>query len=217
MNGTIANTTELREAILDQTESLIMRFGFGKVSVGDIAHAAGVSRATVYNHFRSKEGIFAAYMERWLLKVQRSLAAIAESPAPAAKRLRGSIVVMVERFVDDCRRIPTIPDEYFADFRGTEEWKAPVYEVYREAITRILRQGIAANEFAGMDTTKTTEAVLCAIKGMQNEFLVNPPNDAIEQRAGELADVLLHGIAVPARSETRSKKLSNSMPISATS
>jgi AcrR family transcriptional regulator len=49
-----------REAILDAARQVFLEVGFGATSMDAIATAAKVSKQTVYNHFGSKEELFAA-------------------------------------------------------------------------------------------------------------------------------------------------------------
>ena len=55
-----------REGILDSALALFADRGYDRVRVEDIAKAAGVSRATFYNHFEDREEILAALIERLL-------------------------------------------------------------------------------------------------------------------------------------------------------
>ncbi|NYZ11466.1 TetR/AcrR family transcriptional regulator [Azospirillum sp. RWY-5-1] len=48
--------------ILDAAVRLFLDSGFGNVSMDMVARAAGVSKATLYAHFRSKDELFAAMM-----------------------------------------------------------------------------------------------------------------------------------------------------------
>lgn len=57
MNGFERRKEQKRESILRAALALFQAFGFSKVSIGDIAHRAGVSQVTIYNHFGNKEGL----------------------------------------------------------------------------------------------------------------------------------------------------------------
>src|SRR5262249_12667190 len=46
--------------IMESAKDLFMAEGYGAVSMDAVAKAAGVSKATVYSHFGSKEKLFAA-------------------------------------------------------------------------------------------------------------------------------------------------------------
>ncbi len=54
-----------REArILDAATQLIVRYGYDKTTVSDVAREAGVSKGAIYLHYNSKEDVFVAAMER---------------------------------------------------------------------------------------------------------------------------------------------------------
>ncbi|MGH8397311.1 MAG: TetR/AcrR family transcriptional regulator [Gammaproteobacteria bacterium] len=60
--STTDNTSALgkRDVILEAANKVFLEVGFGAASMDTIANAAQVSKQTVYNHFGSKEELFAA-------------------------------------------------------------------------------------------------------------------------------------------------------------
>lgn len=56
-----------REAILDVAAEVFMECGYAAASMSAIAARVGGSKGTLYNYFRSKEQLFAAYVERQCL------------------------------------------------------------------------------------------------------------------------------------------------------
>ena len=54
------NRLEQRSRILDSAFRLFAEHGFDQVTVSDVAKAARVARATVFNHFASKQGLVEA-------------------------------------------------------------------------------------------------------------------------------------------------------------
>lgn len=55
-----------RDAILEAARKVFMEVGFGAASMDSIANVARVSKQTVYNHFGSKEELFAAMIRYWV-------------------------------------------------------------------------------------------------------------------------------------------------------
>jgi TetR/AcrR family transcriptional repressor of mexJK operon len=53
-----------REAILDAAQAAFLDVGFAATSMDGVAAGAGVSKATIYAHFESKEQLFSAVMRR---------------------------------------------------------------------------------------------------------------------------------------------------------
>ena len=58
-----------RSAILEGSKSLIAKVGLQRTNMIDIADAAEVSRATLYNHFRDKASVLRALLESELERV----------------------------------------------------------------------------------------------------------------------------------------------------
>ena len=53
-----------RERILDTASELFYRDGYHAVGIDTIVAASGVAKMTLYRHFRSKDELIAAYLER---------------------------------------------------------------------------------------------------------------------------------------------------------
>jgi AcrR family transcriptional regulator len=63
------STNEVREQrILDAAAELIIRHGYDKTTMNDVADAIGVSRGVVYLHFKSKDKLFEALLYRETLQ-----------------------------------------------------------------------------------------------------------------------------------------------------
>jgi AcrR family transcriptional regulator len=52
------------QRILDVAAALILRWGYNKTTIDDIARQAGVAKGTIYLHWKTREGLFAALMLR---------------------------------------------------------------------------------------------------------------------------------------------------------
>jgi AcrR family transcriptional regulator len=59
-----ARQQERAQRILDVTAELIMRWGYDKTSMDDIAESAGVAKGTLYLHWKTREELFEALLRR---------------------------------------------------------------------------------------------------------------------------------------------------------
>lgn len=59
---------EREHRILDAARTLILRYGYDKTTVSDIAREAGVSKGAIYLHFDSKESLFDALVMRQITR-----------------------------------------------------------------------------------------------------------------------------------------------------
>ena len=62
---TIKNPEERKNEILDAADHLFTQKGFDGTSTNDILEAVGIARGTLYYHFKSKEDIMDALIERY--------------------------------------------------------------------------------------------------------------------------------------------------------
>jgi AcrR family transcriptional regulator len=55
-----------RDRVLGAALDVFLRYGYRRVTMNDVAEAAGISRPALYLVFKSKEDIFKSVYERWL-------------------------------------------------------------------------------------------------------------------------------------------------------
>ena len=81
-----------REAILAAAEEVFARKGYHGASIDDVAQAAGISKALIYEHFASKRELHASLVDPHASELFRRLPASAEAGtagrAAAARRHR---------------------------------------------------------------------------------------------------------------------------------
>ena len=53
-----------RAALLHATDACVARYGVRKTTMVDVASRSGVAKATLYNHFRTKEDVLVALVEQ---------------------------------------------------------------------------------------------------------------------------------------------------------
>lgn len=70
-----------REQLLDIGRALFAERGFDGTSIEEVASQAGVSKPVVYEHFRSKEGLFAVVVDREMEQLLGAITAALESNA----------------------------------------------------------------------------------------------------------------------------------------
>ncbi len=74
-------SNERQTQILNAAAAVIIRLGYDKTSMSDIAEEAGASRGTIYVYFKSKEELFEALIAReWMLYAENWLASIEADP-----------------------------------------------------------------------------------------------------------------------------------------
>jgi AcrR family transcriptional regulator len=78
----------MRTEILTTAAELFRARGYRATTLDDLARRLGISKATVYGHFHSKEDLLAAIFHRTMTLAEAGLAAIRASRLPPAEQLR---------------------------------------------------------------------------------------------------------------------------------
>jgi AcrR family transcriptional regulator len=80
--------TDRRRAILDAAAATLLRYGFRKASVDEVARLAGISRQGLYLHFPTKDSLFTATINHLLEQsIATSRAALAAAGVPLEDRI----------------------------------------------------------------------------------------------------------------------------------
>ncbi|MDF3000728.1 MAG: TetR family transcriptional regulator [Bacillota bacterium] len=88
----VKEAEERRNEILDAADELFSGKGFDGTSTGDILEKVGIARGTLYYHFKSKEDIMDALIERYNLRLMAAAKEIAaDKDLPIASRILGVV------------------------------------------------------------------------------------------------------------------------------
>ncbi len=80
-----------RTAILDSALEVFSRRGYNGASIDEIAQAAGISKALIYEHFPSKKDLHVSLLDMHVQELFERLAANAATQEPGDIRLRNGI------------------------------------------------------------------------------------------------------------------------------
>ncbi|MEM9254887.1 MAG: TetR/AcrR family transcriptional regulator [Pseudomonadota bacterium] len=77
---TKASTQSTSDRILDAAEDLFAEKGYSATSLGDVADRVGIRSPSLYNHFKNKEALYEAVLERLLEGFSAPLLELANGP-----------------------------------------------------------------------------------------------------------------------------------------
>ncbi|MFL5805161.1 MAG: TetR/AcrR family transcriptional regulator [Roseiflexaceae bacterium] len=96
----VSRRQERAQRILDAAAALILRWGYNKTTVDDIARQAGVAKGTIYLHWKTREALFKALMQREKLALTMDVKQrVTADPAGATLRglLKHSALALMQR------------------------------------------------------------------------------------------------------------------------
>ncbi|MEH2506974.1 MULTISPECIES: TetR/AcrR family transcriptional regulator [unclassified Bradyrhizobium] len=202
-----------RTRILDAAMLVFRRHGFRRSSIEQAADAAGLTRQALYHHFKSKEALFRAVIER--LHEEALAAEIAA--AGAAEKQGGSLADILVASVsaklgqlaaslDGSPHVEELFSEHLLQARDLYQKYAAAYaDQLAATITRVCRkQGLVLH--AGMTPRELARCVEMAVNGTKSAYPAMQPADAFLKDLEIMLRTLIAGALGPAKPRTAKQK-----------
>jgi len=198
----IAKRSDIRDLILDAVDLLLAKFGYGKMTMEDVARQVGIGKGTIYLHFPSKEELVLAHIDRIGETVVRKLQEMAGSPDSAERKLRRMLVLRVLHRFDSVAHYTQALGDLLSSVRApllvrrqaTFEKEAAVFE-------DVLRDGARLGALDCPDP-RTNSFVLIQSTNSLLPFNLSPRElgrrEELEDQVGRIADLLIKGL-LPSR------------------
>jgi len=170
------NRDSRREAILDVAAEVFLEVGYSAASMSTIAARLGGSKGTLYNYFRSKEELFAAYIGRhcaWQQETMDELYSQAVEVRPALMEL-GRILLRfvlsdfgIRNFIlviSEAGRSPVVGQLLYeaGPMRGAARLAEFIARSSEEGRLRLCDPQVAAHQFIGLCQNRLWKARLCS-------------------------------------------------------
>ena len=174
-----------REVILDAAEKVFGGMGYHEATTREIASAAGVSEALLYQHFPGKRQLFEAVIKRAAASLEQRIVAA----RIAAEPLRAGLVAFFD-FVDEER------DLYQVFFRQALQADPAFQRLYAELQSHFIELTAEAMDVE-IGRSQNTELVSHALTGMVNELALfwvdrrSPSKDVIIEHATRMGMAIL--------------------------
>jgi len=194
----VANGVDRRELILDAADRLLVRFGYKKMTVDDIAKEAGIGKGTVYLHFASKEEVVLSHVDRIVRPLFAELDAIAARDVSAAERLRMMLLCRVMLRFDAATPFSQSISEVLSDLRaGVIERRQRHFVQEAKALAAMLQEGQRLREFRAHNAAATARVLIAATNSLLPFSLSTAElgkRREVEATAGGIADLLVAGL-----------------------
>lgn len=158
----------LRRSIIEAAERVIARKEYSRVTMDDVAREAEISKATLYNYFRSKRELTLEILAHFFEEINEGGREIASLPVSASEKLKRGIrfylqfnldkeniarMLITDRSFFERMKILVIPEKKPAsdlDRRFITKMKAKRKEIL-DRVSGFLKEGVATGEFREID------------------------------------------------------------------
>jgi len=194
----IAVREDISDLILDAADRLLARYGYRKMTMDDIAQEVGIGKGTIYLHFKSKEEIALARVDRIVDRLNERLRAIADSNGSAAARLRRMLLERVLFRFDSVQHYTESLSDVLAAIRPALLVRHNRHFDEEERVfAALLKEGKSDGEFVFKDIRGTARALLVATNALLPYSLSTRElgkRKDVEAQAAHIAELLIKGL-----------------------
>ncbi len=197
---TKADALATRHQLLDAAECLFAEKGVSRISLNDIALAAGASRGAIYWHFKNKADLFNAMMERTTLPMEQALQQGGQEPGqdPLAE-LRRSIADAMQRIAKDERtrrvfEVATLKVEYVDELMAVRARHRRVQADNVGQMERSLQAALAQRALSlPLPVALLAQGLYALLVGLIHTWLLAPETFELEATAEASVQAYLAG------------------------
>lgn len=191
-----------RKEILQAAERIFAERGLEGARTGAIAAAAGVNKALLFYHFKSKDELFTAVVEESIGEIHRCLMKLLSSQGPAKEVL----LCYVDTFFEAIARRPHNTAVFLramrTDSKLAERMMQKFFIPRTEKLAALIRRGVRGREFRPVDGLQTALLITSLMVfqfwgasvarhiGYDNPFR----KSQLKKRKAAVADFIRHGL-----------------------
>jgi AcrR family transcriptional regulator len=167
-----------RAQILDGAYDVAARHGLDGLTIRRVAAAAGLSHGLVHFHFRTKEALLSALLDRLLASTTAMQAATADATGTPRERLAGLLRDELERLTRDRRQIHLFFDFWLLGTRHPRVRSKMRAELdrYRAAFLAPAAAvlGVEPDQFDGVTAETLASVAVAFVKGCAVQSVLDP-------------------------------------------
>jgi AcrR family transcriptional regulator len=185
------NYSQIQQRILNVAERRMVKFGYRKVTMDEIAQDLHMSKNTIYREFNGKEDIAKALVKRLQRQLDSGLTNIEKTSKDPVHIFSDSILLLRKQlgpwfevfFRELPTELPAVWDE-FLQFRNNKIL----------SIRSLVERGSRNRTLRRVNPSVATEAYLGAVKAVTNPRFLEEHALTFEQALGEVLDIWSNGI-----------------------
>ena len=184
-----------RDAILDTSADLFSQHGYKEVSIRDIAQACGMTNAALYYHFKNKEDLFLAMLQRDHEKTLAALRTAASGPGDLREDLKRLVTQYAAITCQRRQSFQTLRRDLsnVEDVRGHKLF-AEMHSSFMRPLEERLAQAQAEGEIQAGDVRFHARLLHGMIIALTFAGKPDRPRKASAQEVEAAVDVFLKGI-----------------------
>lgn len=188
----MSHGSETEERIRREAAALFRRKGFNGTSMAELASAVGISKSSLYHHFRSKQALLSEIIELTVNRVTPLVQAVAESDLPIRERFTKAVAIHTEEAIHDQDAVACFIEE--GRYLNPDFMSAHVAnrDHYQDLFVSMLEEGIESGDFASQDPALSVMAIMGMCNSVVRWYRPGGKRTA-EEIASEFAALAVRG------------------------
>ncbi len=184
---------ERRAQLLEVAREVVLRHGYRKANLGDVAREAGVSRATVYNYFTSKELLLRAIVGQEVEQLRRAVACELDLTAPPDRQLLAYVRAR-RRHIKKIKAFYILVHHVTRDVMHIVQAEIETHQAQERAyLVGLIGAGVRSGLFRPVDPELMGAALFSAVRGLDEDYVFDSLEDFADG-AEYLIQALLVGL-----------------------
>lgn len=183
-----------KQIITQVAQNIFSTNGLLKTTVGEIAKAARMGKASLYHYFQSKEEIFKEVVEQENRFLKEKIREAVNRETTPQKKMKIYILKKMEYLNELANIHSALKDEYLENYAFIEKIREKNSREELFTIREILQDGEDNGIFETDDIELTAFAITSALKGLEYPWSITIPLPEIESNINKLLEILFHGI-----------------------
>ena len=196
----VAVREDIRDLILDAADRLLVRYGFKKMTMDDLASEVGIAKGTIYLHFSSKEEVALSRIDRAIARLCEELRKVSCSQEKPDVRLRAMLITRIMFRFDSVQHYAENINEQLTTIRPALEARREKYfEEEAKIFAGILQEGRRQKMFFFKDAHYTAHSLIIATNALLPSNLKASElgnRQAVEERISQVSQILINGLSV---------------------
>lgn len=161
----------MADDILARAAVLFSERGYHAVGIRDLAEAVGLSTSTLYHYYRTKQDILFSIISRFLVEfTERLIPGLRDTSMPPRQRLERAVTDHVVLTVTRGEELLVGSPVLNALSPHQQARVAAMRRQYRDAVSDVIAEGVAAGDFHVADPLLTAMAMLDMLDGIRSWY-----------------------------------------------
>ena len=180
-----------RQEIFDASVHLFVEKGFNETSMREIAGAAGIGKATLYDYFKTKDDILLSFFEREISEITERAAGVARQSLPAADKLRRIMQMHLEHWLLRKGFYLRLTIEAQRLALESQQRIQVARHAYQDMLRGLVEDGIREGAFRPVDSLLATRLLLNMITPV---VFTSRPTGSPQEMLDEALEIFIRGI-----------------------